>query len=94
MDLTLKELKPIIKFMIENNKRLEDEGKNPIAINIISEAGIGKSSIVEEIAKETNSNYVKLALAQITEIGDCVGFPIRLKNTYYLLILEYDRNNI
>ena len=78
MDLTLKELKPILKFMIENNKRLEDEGKNPIAINIVSEAGIGKSSIVEEIAKESDSNYIKLALAQITEIGDCVGFPIRL----------------
>lgn len=78
MELSLKELKPIIKFIIENNKRLEDEGKTPVAVNIISEAGIGKSSIVEDIAKEYDCNYVKLNLAQISEIGDCVGFPLCL----------------
>lgn len=70
MELSLKELKPIIKFIIENNKRLEDEGKTPVAVNIISEAGIGKSSIVEDIAKEYDCNYVKLNLAQISEQGD------------------------
>ena len=70
MELSIKELKPLIKYIVKNNKNLQENGKDPVAINIISEAGLGKSSIVQQIAEEMDSNYVKLALAQITETGD------------------------
>lgn len=70
MELTLTEVKNHVKFIIDNNLRLESEGKKPIAVNLISEAGIGKSTLVEDIAKELDANYVKLNLAQITETGD------------------------
>lgn len=78
MELTLSELKPLLKYTIRNNERLQEEGKVPKAIDIISEAGIGKSSIIEQIASELNYNYVKLPLAMITETGDLCGFPICL----------------
>lgn len=70
MDFNINEIKPIIKFIIKNNERLQEEGKDPVAIDLVSEAGIGKSSIVQQIAEEIDANYVKLALAQITETGD------------------------
>lgn len=41
MELTLKEVKPIIKYIIENNKTLQEKGKVPVAINLQGEAGIG-----------------------------------------------------
>lgn len=78
MDFTLSELRPIVEFIIKNNNRLEKENKPLTAINICSEAGIGKSTFVEDIAKSMDANYVKLALAQITETGDISGFPICL----------------
>lgn len=70
MELTLSEIKPILKYIIENNKKLQDEGKLPVACNIVAEPGIGKSAIVEQIANELDYNFVKLNLAQITETGD------------------------
>jgi ATP-dependent protease HslVU (ClpYQ) ATPase subunit len=78
MDLTLKEVKPLIKYIIENNDALEARGIVPVSINLVADAGIGKSSIVEEIAKEFDANYIKLNLSQITETGDIAGFPICL----------------
>ena len=77
MQLTLSETKSIIKYIIDNNKKLQDKGDYPIAINICGEAGIGKSAILEQIAVENNSNFIKLNLAQITEPGDLIGFPIK-----------------
>lgn len=78
METTLSELRPDIEFIIKRNSALEDAGDSPIAINICSEAGIGKSLTVEQLAKDLDYNYVKLALAQITETGDIAGFPICL----------------
>ena len=78
METTLSELRPDIEFIIKRNSVLEDAGDSPIAINICSEAGIGKSLTVEQLAKDLDYNYVKLALAQITETGDIAGFPICL----------------
>lgn len=42
MELTLAEVKPIIKYIINNNKELQEKRQLPIAVNICGEAGIGK----------------------------------------------------
>lgn len=78
MDLTLREVKPLIKYIISNNDEIEKRGQPRVSINLTSEAGYGKSAIVEEIANELGANYVKLNLAQITETGDLAGYPICL----------------
>jgi ATP-dependent Lon protease len=77
MELTIKEIKPILKHIIENNKKLESEGKMPIACELIGAAGIAKTAIIEEVAKEYDANYVKISLSQISEVGEISGYPIR-----------------
>lgn len=70
MELTLKELKPILKHIINNNDELEKAGKLRVAVNICGEAGWGKSQLVEEVANEIGANFVKLSLPMISETGD------------------------
>lgn len=75
--LDSKELKDFLTHMIENNRMIQAEGKNPVAVEIIGESGLGKTSSVLQLANEMNLNLVKINLAQIEELGDLVGFPIR-----------------
>lgn len=78
MELTLSEVRNILKYIIKNNEDLQAEGKMPVAACIESEAGIGKSTLIEELANELGYNYIKLSMSQISELGDCIGYPIRL----------------
>lgn len=41
MEFTLKEIKPILKYIIENNKKIQENGQMPLAVNICGDAGIG-----------------------------------------------------
>lgn len=77
VNLNIDELKKIINHIIKNNRFIQEQGKNPVSINVVGESGIGKTSTIIELAKENNLNYVKLNLAQIEELGDLVGFPTR-----------------
>jgi hypothetical protein len=71
------ELKVFLRHIISNNRKLQSEGKNPVAVEIIGESGLGKTSSVLQLAEEENLNLVKLNLSQIEELGDLVGFPVR-----------------
>jgi len=71
------ELKNFLGHMISNNRHIQAEGKNPVSVEIIGESGLGKTSSVIQLAQEQGLNFVKLNLAQIEELGDLVGFPIR-----------------
>jgi len=71
------ELKDFLNHIISNNRHLQENGKGPVAVEVIGESGIGKTSSIVQLAEELNLNFVKLNLAQIEEIGDLVGFPIR-----------------
>jgi len=75
--LNTKELKKLLKHVVNNNKFLQEQGKTPLAICVEGEAGIGKTSSIEQFANELDMQFVKLNLAQIEEISDLVGFPIR-----------------
>lgn len=77
MELTPIEIKRILNYIIDNNHKLQDDGKDPIAINIIGPAGISKSAIIEQVAKSRGYNYIKLNLAQTTDTGDIVGYPLK-----------------
>ena len=71
------ELKDFLNHIINNNRHLQENGKGPVAVEVIGESGIGKTSSIVQLAEELDLNFVKLNLAQIEEIGDLVGFPIR-----------------
>lgn len=75
--LNVDELKTLVKYMVSNNQQIQELGKNPVAINVESPAGIGKTSVITQIAQELNMDFVKLNLAQIEEIGDLTGFPVK-----------------
>jgi MoxR-like ATPase len=77
VQLNSEELKNFMKHIISNNQVIQKEGKNPISVEVIGESGIGKTSTIIQIAQEHNLNFVKLNLAQIEELGDLVGFPVR-----------------
>ena len=75
--MTLNEFKEVFTYLLDNNKQLEDKGLRPIAVGLEGEAGVGKTSIIEEIAAERGMTMVKVNLAQLEEIGDLVGLPIK-----------------
>ena len=82
VNLNAKELKGFLNHIINNNRSLQEKGKLPVAVEVVGESGIGKTSNILEIANENNLNFVKLNLAQIEELGDLVGFPVRQFQMY------------
>jgi hypothetical protein len=77
VNLNIDELKDFIKHIVDNNRFLQNSGKNPVSIEVVGDSGIGKTSTILQIADELSLDCVKLNLAQIEELGDLVGFPIR-----------------
>lgn len=75
--LNIKQLEGVLYHILSTNKILEEQGKNPISVEIVGEAGIGKTSLVKQIAAKHNLPFIKLNLAQTEELGDLVGFPIK-----------------
>jgi len=82
VNLNIDDLKGFVNHVITNNRFLQEQGKPAVAIEVVGESGIGKTSTVVELAKENNLNFVKLNLAQIEELGDLVGFPVRQFQMY------------
>ena len=82
VNLNIDEVKGFVNHVINNNRYLQEQGKLPVSVEIVGESGIGKTSTVVELAKENNLNFVKLNLAQIEELGDLVGFPVRQFQMY------------
>jgi hypothetical protein len=77
VSLNVNELKDFLKHIIDNNRYLQENNKPMISTEVIGDSGIGKTSSIVQLADELGLNFVKLNLAQIEEIGDLVGFPIR-----------------
>lgn len=77
ISLTSVELKTFLKHIINNNQQIQDQGKIPVAVNIEGEAGLGKTSVILQVAQELGLQCIKLNLSQIEEIGDLVGFPMK-----------------
>jgi hypothetical protein len=77
VNLNTSELKSFINHIVSNNRYLQQNGKIPVAVAVEGEAGIGKTSTILEIGKDLGLHVVKLNLAQIEEIGDLTGFPMK-----------------
>ena len=82
VNLNIDELNGFVNHIIKNNRFLQEQGKNPVAVEVVGESGIGKTSAVLDLAKENELDFVKLNLAQIEELGDLVGFPVRQFQMY------------
>jgi len=82
VNLNVTELKGFVNHIITNNRYLQSNGKGPVSVEVVGESGIGKTSTIVELAKDNNLEFVKLNLAQIEELGDLVGFPVRQFQMY------------
>lgn len=79
--INIKEAHKILNYIIDNNKKLEKEGKKLNALGFTGVPGIGKTAIIEQVAKERGMTISKLVLSQCEEIGDLLGIPLK---EYYL----------
>ncbi len=82
VNLNIEELDGFVNHIITNNRFLQDQGKKPVAIEVVGESGIGKTTSIMDMAKKHELDFVKLNLAQIEELGDLVGFPVRQFQMY------------
>ena len=71
------EIKDFLNHILKTNNELQGKGLTPVAVEVNGPAGLGKTSIISQLAKENNLNFVKLNLAQLDELADLIGFPLR-----------------
>lgn len=76
-NLNINELKNIVSYIIDNNRVLQEQNKKRTAIEVVGESGIGKTSSIIQIAEERGMDIEKLNLAQIEELGDLIGYPLK-----------------
>ena len=69
-EMTISEFTGVLNYLLDNNKQLEEQGLTPIAIGLEGEAGIGKTSLIQQIAEKRGMTLCKLNLAQLEEVGD------------------------
>ena len=70
------EVKHLLNHTIDNNFIIEEKHiRQPIAICLEADAGIGKTSIVEQVAKERGMGFTKVSLHELDEAGDLCGWP-------------------
>jgi len=77
VNLNIDELQNFVDHIITNNRALQSQGKKPVAVEVVGESGIGKTTSIMDMSRAHNLDFVKLNLAQIEELGDLVGFPIK-----------------
>jgi hypothetical protein len=80
--LNTNELKGFVEHIITSNRMLQSAGNKPVAVEVVGESGIGKTTSIYQIAEQHNLDLVKLNLAQIEELGDLVGFSTK---EYYMI---------
>lgn len=67
----------ILRYIVKNNKELTAKNLKPNAVSLIGAPGIGKTAIVEEVARENEMSFGKIVLSQCEEIGDLIGSPVK-----------------
>lgn len=75
--MNIEEIKTTLNYLLDNNLKLVDKGLDKIAINIVGEAGIGKTSCIKQLAEERNAGYTRINLSELEEVGDIVGVPVK-----------------
>tara|TARA_R100001443_G_scaffold116902_1_gene139017 strand:- start:8992 stop:10161 length:1170 start_codon:yes stop_codon:yes gene_type:complete len=75
--LNVEEMGDFVKHMITNNQYIQEKGMTPVTINVSGDAGLGKTSAIMQLGKELGLQVEKLNLAQLEELGDLIGFPVK-----------------
>lgn len=70
------ELERFLTHTITVNERLEEQGRRKTPVCIWGRHGIGKTEIVESLARARAAAFVTIAPAQFEEMGDLMGMPV------------------
>jgi MoxR-like ATPase len=68
--MNITNLKRVIPYLMKSN----------IATHLISNAGVGKTSIVKQIAKDSGYNFIYLTLAAVEDNSDLIGLLSPIKD--------------
>jgi len=71
-----RELEAFLVHVIDANEKLESRGKRKTPVCIWGRHGVGKTEIVESLAKARGAKFVAIAPAQFEEMGDLMGMPV------------------
>lgn len=77
-EINVKELKRVITHIVKTNTLLQEKNQTPLALNVIGNAGLGKTSTITQTAIELGfekENIIYLNLSTLQEIGDLIGIP-------------------
>ena len=77
VSLNTSELKDFVKQIIENNRYIQEKDMTPVAVNVEGDHGLGKTTVISQIAQEEGLDFVKINVAQLDELSDLVGFPLK-----------------
>lgn len=75
--MNIEEVSKTINYLLDNNLRLIEKGQDKIAINIVGRAGIGKTSLIKQIAEQRGAGYKRLNISELEEVGDLCGIPVK-----------------
>ncbi|MGK0289050.1 MAG: hypothetical protein ACI86H_000474 [bacterium] len=70
-----KEVRSFLQHVFENNEIAEEKGRKRTPLCIWGKYGVGKTELVEELAKENGWGFTYIAPAQFEEMGDLTGVP-------------------
>lgn len=77
--INIEQLEKVLSHMINTNRGLQSKGITPIAMNVIGDAGLGKTSVIEQTGIRHGfkpENIQTLNLSTLEEIGDLIGIPV------------------
>jgi MoxR-like ATPase len=70
------ELGKFLAHAVSVNESLEASGRRKTPVCIWGRHGIGKTEIVESLARDRGARFVAIAPAQFEEMGDLMGMPV------------------
>jgi len=69
-ELTPSEARKVIEYVINQNIKLAEENQLPIALNLEGSPGLAKTSVVKQIAEDSNTHhFIRLNVSEL-ESGD------------------------
>ena len=78
-EINIEQLQNVLSHVINTNNQLQAKDIMPIAMNVIGDAGLGKTSTIRQVGSSMGykkENVVLLNLSTFEEIGDLIGIPI------------------
>ncbi|MBK6691693.1 MAG: AAA family ATPase [Myxococcales bacterium] len=70
------ELERFLAHTMTVNDKLEADGRRKTPVCIWGRHGIGKTEVVESLARSRGAEFVAIAPAQFEEMGDLMGMPV------------------